>query len=112
MGRKKKGDIIFPSELEVYDYLNDGYGICNKCGALMKEEIIDKIGVYICPACGWKEDVMDYEYEDKDDMVLVEDERGNEFLVPKWDEPDAYCKECGGPYPDCKEDCIEYNANL
>lgn len=55
------------------------------------------------------------DYDGGDGMKLVTDERGNEFLVPEWDEPDAYCKDCEyfkGAYPYCKEDCIEYIANL
>ena len=103
-------EIIYPSNLEVYNYLNDGYGICNKCGAVMDEEFRGRIDMYICPACGWEIDVMDYEYEEDDDgMELVLDENGEEFLIPKMDMPPAGCRACGGPYPYCKSTCREYD---
>lgn len=102
-------EIIHPTPLEVYDYLNDGWGICNKCGAVMDEEIRNGISVYTCPACGWECDVMDYEYEDSDDMELVQDENGKEYLIYKTDTPPAGCRDCGGPYPYCKASCKMYD---
>ena len=102
-------EIIYPSGTDVQEYLNDGCGICNKCGALMDEEIRKGIGVYTCPACGWEIDVMDYEYEDGDDMELVQDERGDSYLIPKMDMPPAGCRACGGPYPYCKDACRDYD---
>ena len=36
--RKKGKEIIRPKEFEIMEYLNDGWGICNNCGALMKSE--------------------------------------------------------------------------
>ena len=70
-------EIIRPSGEEVYEYLNDGWGICNKCGAVMDEEIKNRIGVYTCPACGWECDVMDYEYEDGDETYDKKDSMGH-----------------------------------
>ena len=37
--RKKGKEIIRPVGVEIREYLNDGWGICNNCGALMDEEI-------------------------------------------------------------------------
>ena len=51
---KKGKKIIRPEGVEIMEYLNDGWGICNKCGALMDEEIRNRIGVFTCPACGWE----------------------------------------------------------
>ena len=102
-------EIIRPSGSEILEYLNDGWGICNKCGAVMDEEIRNRISVYTCPACGWEIDAMDYEYEDGDDMELVLDERGDEYLIPKNDMPPAGCRACGGPYPYCKATCRDYD---
>lgn len=101
--------IIYPSGAEVQEYLNDGWGICNKCGAVMDEEIRNRISVYTCPACGWEIDAMDYEYEDGDDMELVQDERGDSYLIPRMDLPPAGCRACGGPYPYCKATCRDYD---
>lgn len=107
--RKKGKEIIRPEGTEIREYLNDGWGICNNCGALMDEEIRDRIGVFTCPACGWECDVMDYEYEEEDCMELVRDDRGDEFLIPRGDMPPAGCRACGGPYPDCKASCKMYD---
>ena len=42
--RNERGkEIIRPSGTEVMEYLNDGWGICNKCGALMDEEIRNNV---------------------------------------------------------------------
>lgn len=107
--RKKGKEIIRPVGVEIREYLNDGWGICNNCGALMDEEIRDRIGVFTCPACGWECDVMDYEYEEEDTMELVQDERGDEYLIPRDDMPPAGCRACGGPYPHCKTSCKMYD---
>ena len=103
--RKKGKKIIYPVGVEIQEYLNDGWGICNKCGALMDEEIRNRRGVYTCPSCGWEIDVMDYVYEDSDKMELVQDERGDSYLIFKNDMPPAGCRACGGPYPYCKTSC-------
>lgn len=107
--RKKGKEIIRPVGVEIREYLNDGWGICNNCGALMDEEIRDRIGVFTCPACGRECDVMDYEYEEEDTMELVQDERGDEYLIPRDDMPPAGCRACGGPYPYCKASCKMYD---
>ena len=107
--RKKGKEIIRPEGIEIREYLNDGWGICNNCGALMDEEIRNRIGVFTCPACGWECDVMDYEYEEEDVMELAQDERGDEYLIPRGDMPPAGCRVCGGPYPDCKASCKMYD---
>ena len=107
--RKKGKEIIRPEGIEIREYLNDGWGICNNCGALMDEEIRNRIGVFTCPACGWECDVMDYEYEEGEVMELVQDERGDEYLIPRDDMPPAGCRACGGPYPYCKASCKMYD---
>ena len=109
MRNKRDKDIIRPDPLDRYKYLNDGAGICNSCGAVMEETLKNQIGVYICPACGWECDVMEYEYEDGDEMELVQDERGDSYSIPKMDMPPAGCRVCGGPYPHCKSTCKEYD---
>lgn len=52
---------------------------------------------------------MDYEYEEEDTMELVQDERGDEYLIPRGDMPPAGCRACGGPYPHCKASCKMYD---
>jgi len=106
---KKGKELIWPECAEIREYLNDGWGICNKCGALMDEEIRNRIGVYTCPACGWEIDVMEYEYEEGDPMELVQDERGDEYLIPRNNTPPQGCRACGGPYPYCKSSCKMYD---
>lgn len=64
--RKKGNEIIRPEGIEIREYFNDCWGICNSCGALMDEELRDRIGVFTCPACGWECNVKDYEYEEED----------------------------------------------
>ena len=103
-------DIYYPSSnAEIHNLINDGYAVCNKCGALMDNEYRDGIGVYICPACGWEIDEVDYEYEEEDEFEWVVDDRGKDILIPKMDMPPAGCRACGGPYPHCKSNCREYN---
>lgn len=103
--------IIFPEGDELKDYLNKGYPICNKCGAVMyqREDPEGGCDILTCPACGWEIDELEYEYESDDKMKLVEDELGNEFLIYKPDLPPPGCRACGGPYPYCKEDCRMYD---
>lgn len=44
-------------------------------------------------------------YESGDPMELVQDERGDDYLVFRNDMPPAGCRACGGPYPYCKPSC-------
>ena len=57
--------IIKPEGIELIEYLNNGYAICNRCGAVMEQTEDPKTGceIYICPSCGLKVDEEDYEYE-------------------------------------------------
>ncbi len=94
--------IIKPEGMELLEYLNDGYAICNKCGAVMdrKEDPKGGCDIYVCPSCGWEVDEMEYEYEDS------EEEWDLEILSHyKGDIPPAGCRACGGPYPHCKSSC-------
>lgn len=54
--RRKGRKVIKPAGSELMDYLNKGYAICNKCGAVMdrKEDPEGGCGIYACPSCGWK----------------------------------------------------------
>ena len=61
--------------------------------------------IYTCPSCGWEIEETQYEYESGDPMELVQDERGDSYLIYKNDMPPAGCRACGGPYPYCKADC-------
>lgn len=47
--------IIFPEGIELIEYLNRGYAICNECGALMERREDPRGGcdIYACPSCGW-----------------------------------------------------------
>lgn len=90
--RNNKGKkIIKPADSELMDYLNRGYAICNKCGAVMDRRRDPQGGcdIYTCPSCGWEIDEMDYEYEDGDEMELVLDERGDDRLIYRNDMPPA-----------------------
>ena len=94
--------IIRPEGMELVEYLNDGYVICNKCGAVMdrREDPNGGCDIYACPSCGWEVDEMDYEYEDSEEEWTegtLESYRGN--VPPKG------CRACGGPYPHCKTSC-------
>lgn len=77
--------IIKPEGIELIEYLNNGYAICNRCGAVMEQTEDPKTGceIYICPSCGLKVD---------------EEEEQGEI-------PPAGCRACGGPYPYCKTSC-------
>ena len=87
--RRKGRKVVKPTGSELMDYLNKGYAICNKCGAVMdrKEDPEGGCDIYACPSCGWEIEELDYEYESADEM------------------PPAGCKACGGPYPYCKTSC-------
>ena len=56
-----------------------------------------------------KDNMRNYEYEEEDTMELVQDERGDEYLIPRDDMPPAGCRACGGPYPHCKTSCKMYD---
>ncbi len=109
--REKRKEIIVPAGSDLMDYLNRGYAICNKCGAVMDRVEDPKGGcdIYACPSCGWEIDEMEYEYESGDPMELVQDERGDSYLIFKNDMPPAGCRACGGPYPYCKASCKMYD---
>lgn len=97
--------IIKPEGEELLRYLNEGYPICNECGAVMdrKDGVDGDCDMYTCPSCGWAIDVMDYEYEDSDED---EPEWTSEMLkIYKGDVPPSGCRACGGPYPHCKTSC-------
>lgn len=102
--RKKGKKVIRPAGDELMDYLNRGFAICNRCGAVMdrREDPRGGCDIYACPSCGWEIDEMEYEYESGDPMELVQDERGDDYLVFRNDMPPAGCRACGGPYPYCK----------
>lgn len=84
--------IIIPDGKDLIYYLNEGYAICNQCGAIM-----DRTDVYICPNCGWVCEPLDYEYE-RDENNIDDSE-----LIP------PSCAACGGPYPQCKISCKLYD---
>lgn len=81
--RRKGRKVIKPAGSELMDYLNKGYAICNKCGAVMdrKEDPEGGCDIYACPSCGWEIEELDYEYESSDEMELGLDERGDEYLI-------------------------------
>lgn len=94
--------IIKPEGMELMEYLNNGYAVCNRCGAVMdrREDPEGGCDIYACPSCGWEVDEMDYEYEDSEEEwteETLEFYRGN--VPPKG------CRACGGPYPHCKTSC-------
>lgn len=94
--------IIKLEGMELMEYLNNGYAICNHCGAVMDRREDPKGGcdIYACPSCGWEVDEMDYEYEDSEEEWTegtLESYKGNV--------PPAGCRACGGPYPHCKTSC-------
>lgn len=106
--RNNKGKkIIKPAGSELMDYLNRGYAICNRCGAVMDRRRVPQGGceIYTCPSCGWVIDELDYECEDGGEMELVLDGRGDDRLIYRYDMPPAGCRACGGPYPNCKASC-------
>ncbi len=97
--------IIKPEGMELLDYINRGDPICNKCGALMdrKEDPKGGCDIYVCPACGWEIDEMDYEYDDGDPEE--KEWAPNVAAMFGNDVPPAGCRACGGPYPNCKSSC-------
>lgn len=72
--RKKGKKVIRPAGDELMDYLNRGFAICNRCGAVMdrREDPRGGCDIYACPSCGWEIDEMEYEYESGDPMELVQ----------------------------------------
>jgi predicted RNA-binding Zn-ribbon protein involved in translation (DUF1610 family) len=66
--RKKGKKVIRPAGDELMDYLNRGFAICNRCGAVMdrREDPRGGCDIYACPSCGWEIDEMEYEYESGD----------------------------------------------
>lgn len=80
--------IIKPEGIELIEYLNNGYAICNRCGAVMRQAEDPKTGcgVYICPSCGLKVDEEDYEYESDEEVEWTEEmldmEQGEIFRQP------------------------------
>ena len=54
--RRKGRKVIKPAGSELMDYLNKGYAICNKCGAVMdqREDPEGGCDIYACPSCGWE----------------------------------------------------------
>lgn len=67
--------IIKPEGVELIEYLNNGYAICNRCGAVMEQTEDPKTGceIYICPSCGLKVDEEDYEYESDEEVEWTEE---------------------------------------
>lgn len=67
--------IIKPEGIELIEYLNNGYAICNRCGAVMRQTEDPKTGcgIYICPSCGLKVDEEDYEYESDEEVEWTEE---------------------------------------
>lgn len=100
--------IIKPEGIELIEYLNEGYAICNKCGAVMDRREHPRGGndIYTCPSCGWNIDVMDYEYEEED-----EEEEWTEQVLGMYagNVPPDGCRACGGPYPSCKLSCPTFD---
>ena len=85
--------IIKPEGIELIEYLNNGYAICNRCGAVMRQTEDPKTGcgIYICPSCGLKMDEEDYEYESDEEVEWTE-----EMLdMEQGDIPPAGCRACG-----------------
>lgn len=66
--------IIKPEGIELIEYLNNGYAICNRCGAVMRQTEDPKTGcgVYICPSCGLKVDEEDSEYGSDEGVAWTE----------------------------------------
>lgn len=98
--RKKGKKVIRPAGDELMDYLNRGFAICNRCGAVMDQREDPRGGcdIYACPSCGWEIDEMEYEYESGDPMELVQDERGDDYLVFRNDMPPIYLSMYGQRY--------------
>lgn len=97
------GKIIKPEGLELVRYLNEGYIICNECGALMdyKETPEGECDLFICPSCGWEVDTMEYEYDYGEEREWSP----NMLRMFGEDIPPDGCRSCDGPYPYCKTSC-------
>ena len=98
MTQKKK--IVIPSGNKAWDYINRGYTICNKCGAVMEE---GDDYTYNCLNCGWSVDQDEYVYDDGD----PEPQEWTDQMKKVFDDdvPPEGCIACGGPYPYCKSSC-------
>ena len=95
------GKIIKPEGNELLNYLNEGYAICNHCGAVMDYTEENGRSYYVCPSCDVKVDSSDYEYDngqDKEWTPQMIDIFGNDI-------PPTGCMNRGGPYPYCKLSC-------
>lgn len=54
--------IIRPEGQILLDYINDGYPICEKCGALMDLKVLSENDyMYQCPGCGFEIEKEEYE---------------------------------------------------
>lgn len=89
---------------EIIQLVLRGYGVC-ECGALM-ENAKDDFEYYVCPACGKRWFLPDYETngpyaEMADGCILVHE---NSF----WDVPEG-CRVCGCDYPRCKTSCSRFD---
>lgn len=97
--------VIKPEGIELLKYINDGYAICNECGAIMdcKEDSAGGYDMYTCPSCGWEIDEDDYEYDDGD----PEEKEWAPGALNAYggNVPPSGCRACGGPYPHCKTSC-------
>ncbi len=95
--------IIRPEGDELIKYLNEGYAICNNCGAIMELRPGSSRGsdLFICPACGWEVETMDYEYDDDTELEWAP----NMVAMFKDEIPPEGCIACGGPYPHCRTSC-------
>lgn len=80
--RNKKGKkIIKPAGSELMDYLNRGYAICNRCGAVMdrKEDPEGGCDIYTCPSCGWEIDEAEEESRNRGSSFLI---FGDIYAIP------------------------------
>lgn len=98
MSQKKR--IVIPSGNKAWDYINRGYAICNKCGAVMEE---GDDYTYNCLNCGWSVDQDEYVYDDGDPEPQEWTDQMKKVFGD--DIPPEDCIACGGPYPHCKSSC-------
>lgn len=95
--------IIKPEGKELLRYINNGYPICNKCGALM-DRTPDPAGacdIFVCPGCGWEIDDMEYKYDSGQELEWAP---GSGMTSDDMDPPPG-CRACGGPWPHCQTSC-------